>query len=93
MLVPSDFIKFTDKFHQDSAHGNSIEEWLDPKIKELSGGSREIILRYLKQIIDDQSSEAELKRAWLSGAASHGVDPGQWRAFFQMLLNRFENVK
>lgn len=92
MTVSREFTKFTDKFHQDSEKGISFEEWIDPKIKELSVQSKTAISQYLNKLVDDPNSDSEMEAAWLSGAAAYGVDRGEWRTFFVMLLSRFETI-
>lgn len=93
MIIPEEMREFAGSFHQDIDYAaKTLTEIIDEQIKRLSLDRRKTVIEYLKQLLVRTRDADTLMDVWLGAQAEWGVDKEAYPFFFDLLVQRFQNL-
>ena len=86
MIVPDEF-KYLKSCFWDGSHLESKTEgeWVARALKMSTPEQRQVIKKFLNEILSSESNVEELQRAWRSGSGSYGLHDDKIVEFFKMI--------
>jgi len=87
MIVPDEFSDLCARFHQDVALDHTTpDEMIASAIRWMNGEQRQVVQRFLDDLLDGQHAPGEAKRVWRNSPAEiHFTRSRDARAFLEMI--------
>jgi hypothetical protein len=87
VVVPDEFLRLAQRFHQDSRIGvANEEEWIATRLTLLDSAPRRVVKTFLTELLIDCHDDAELRQLWNSTDTDFYIVGDQAGRYFLTLI-------